>query len=181
MSPLIIKIKKYISSFEQMFSRKIILLSSMLLFGAVAVMIVLVFSRYLFSYSFPWSEELTRYLIVYSALLTCAVLVRERDHITVTYFFEHLPLKVQYFLRLFFDVCIFMTMIIWIFVGFDTAFFMKVMLSGGLGISMLWPYLAIPISGILLCFFVVLNFIEDLRNNGRIGDSTSLEGKEQKK
>jgi len=135
----------------------------MMLLTAVVVMVVLVFSRYLFLYSFPWAEELTRYLVVYSALMSCAVTVRERDHIAVSYFMDHLPARVKYVLRLVFDACIFIVMVVWVVVGIDTAFFMKYMWSGGIGITMFWPYMAIPISGVFTCFFIIINFIEDLK------------------
>ena len=151
--------------FSRILSEKIVLFSSLMLLVSVITILALVFSRYLFSYSFPWAEELTRYLVVYFALLSCASLVYDREHISVSYFFEHLPAKVRYFIRLFFDVCIFLTMVVWVVVGFDTALFMKGMWSGGIGITMFWPYMAIPISGFFLCFFILLNFFNDLTHS----------------
>lgn len=173
---------KWLLGFARALSEKIALLSSLMLFASVAIMVAQVFSRYVFAYSFPWAEELTRYLVVYLALLTCAALVRERDHISVSYFFEHLPSRLRYGLRLFFDLCIFLTMVVWVVVGFDTAIFMKFMWSSGIGITMFWPYMAIPISGIFFCFFVALNFIEDIKHPDRTGRSRQSPvsgGKEQ--
>ena len=169
MKSLFIKISAIIGAFLKYLSEKIVWLSAILLFIAVAIMTALVFSRYLFKYSFPWAEELTRYLIVYMALLTCAAVTYERDHIRVNYFFNHLPPKIRYVLRLFFDICIFITMLVWIFVGFDTAFFMEYMWSSGLGISMMWPYFAIPVSGIILSIFVAKNFFDDLKHSDKNG------------
>ncbi len=159
-----------IGSFLSRLSDKLVLLSAILLFISVIVMTALVFSRYLFKYSFPWAEELTRYLIVYMALLTAATVTYEREHITVNYFFDHLPRLLRYVLRLFFDICIFATMLIWIFVGFDTALFMEYMWSSGLGISMMWPYFAIPLSGIIMSIFLIRNFLQDLKHPDRYGN-----------
>ena len=156
-------------SFLKKLSEKIVLLSAILLFISVIIMTALVFSRYLFKYSFPWAEELTRYIIVYMALLAAAAVTYERDHIRVNYFFDRLPGLLRYVLRLFFDLCILATMIVWIFVGFDTAFFMEYMWSGGLGISMMWPYFAIPLSGLIMSVFLIRNIVQDIKHPDRYG------------
>ncbi len=157
------KTKKFLSSLSEI----LVQVSSYLLMSSVLIMVALVFSRYTFKYSFPWAEELTRYIIVYMALFTCASVTHDNDHIRVNYFFDHLPSLMRYSIRLFFDICIFGTMVVWVTVGFDTAIFMKFMMSGGLGISMMWPYMAIPLSGILLGIFIIKNFIQDLTHPDR--------------
>ena len=55
------------------------------------IVLVAVFFRYVLNQSISWSDELVRYLFVWFTLLGAAVTLREREHIRVEYFVEHLP------------------------------------------------------------------------------------------
>jgi TRAP-type C4-dicarboxylate transport system permease small subunit len=55
----------------------------LLLALAVAVIVANVVTRYLGRASLPWSAELARYLVVWSALLAAAVLTARDQHLTV--------------------------------------------------------------------------------------------------
>ena len=62
------------------------------LFGVILVIIlVAVFFRYVINQSLFWSDEIVRYLFVWFTLLGAALAVRDRQHIRVEYFVEHMP------------------------------------------------------------------------------------------
>ena len=49
----------------------------------VAIIITNVISRYVVNVSLPWSAELSRYSMIWSALLAAAVLVNRQEHLSV--------------------------------------------------------------------------------------------------
>lgn len=62
------------------------------LFGAILlVILVAVFCRYVVNHSLFWSDEVVRYAFVWFTLLGAALVLRDRRHIRVEYFVEHLP------------------------------------------------------------------------------------------
>ena len=62
-------------------------LIDLILFGILAAMVVIVtmqiITRFVFFYSLPWSEELSRYLFAYLILLGACVGVRENNQICI--------------------------------------------------------------------------------------------------
>lgn len=65
-----------------------------LLAGTVFLVCFQVFARYIFSFSFRWSEEISRLLVVYSALLGGAWGARRSELARVTILVDHVPPKV---------------------------------------------------------------------------------------
>ena len=77
------------------------------------VVFVQVVMRYIFLHPFSWAEELARFMLIWISCLGSAYAVREGWHITIVYFREKLPKKIQpilfvvnYFLAIiFFIIC----------------------------------------------------------------------------
>lgn len=62
------------------------ILMTLLLIGISVIVIAQVFARYLFNNSLTWSDELTRYLLVWSAFLSVSYCVRKRISIKIDQF-----------------------------------------------------------------------------------------------
>lgn len=139
----------------------LVTLSSYMLFLALLVTVSLVITRYFLGFSFSWAEEYTKYSVVYFNLLVGAAIARKREHIAVTYFIDKLPKHPKKILNILYTLLCIAVMVIWIIVGFRAANFMKMVYSGGIGFSMMWPYLAIPVSGIFFFFSLVLNLYDE--------------------
>jgi TRAP-type C4-dicarboxylate transport system permease small subunit len=61
-------------------------------FAAILVIVLTaVFFRYVIGHSLAWSDEVVRYLFVQFTLLGAALALRDRRHIRVEFFVEHLP------------------------------------------------------------------------------------------
>ena len=71
---------------------------TMMLFCAVmaTIMIIQVAARYLFKASLSWSEELTRFIFIWSAFLSISYCIRKRLSIQITLLIEAFPFKVRY-------------------------------------------------------------------------------------
>jgi TRAP-type C4-dicarboxylate transport system permease small subunit len=62
------------------------------LFGTILVIILTaVFFRYVVNRSLFWSDEIVRYLFVWFTLIGAALVLRDRRHIRVEYFVQHMP------------------------------------------------------------------------------------------
>lgn len=74
------------------------------------IMILQVIMRYAFRNSLSWSEELTRFLFIWSAFLSISFCTRKKLNIQITMLLEALPVRVRYILMTIVDiimVCLF--------------------------------------------------------------------------
>lgn len=128
-----------------------------------AVIASLVVSRYIFSYSFPWAEELTRFLLVWMVMLTVPALEWRSDHIRVDLIDEHLPARLRALLNLIKRLLIIFFLAIVVRYGVSAAIGMQITTAPATGVPMTIPYAAIPLSGALMLFYSLLLLIDDVR------------------
>jgi TRAP-type transport system small permease protein len=138
-------------------------LSKLALVAMTAVIVALVVSRYLFRYSFPWAEELTRYLLVWMVMLSAAIITRNDDHIRVEYFFDMIPPRLQALLMVVLRLLMIGVLVLLVRYGWRTAIGMQVTGAPALRVSMMWPYLAIPVGAALMLVFSLLSLVDDVR------------------
>ena len=93
--------------------RSVNILGGILLLGVVTTISMQVCARYLFNYSFPWSEELPMILFAWITFLGAGVGVYNNEHMGVDLFVVHLPKTAQkiieivcWFLELVFCICV---------------------------------------------------------------------------
>ena len=68
------------------------------------IMILQVIMRYVFRASLSWSEELTRFLFIWSSFLSISYCTRKRLNIQITMLLEALPVRIRYILMMIVDV-----------------------------------------------------------------------------
>lgn len=136
------------------------------LVAAMSLLIgVQIFMRYVMSASLSWSEELARYLFIWSTYLGVALAVRRDAHIRVTMFVTALPPGLQRAIRIlthliFAGFAIFVMYYGWLMVERTFRFGQR---SASLGIPMGFVYLA-PVTGFALTLLRLLQAIVlDLR------------------
>lgn len=120
---------------------------------------VLVPTRYLFNYTPAYGEELARYVFVWIVFLCLPILARTGGHMaieTVTSRISGFKLKVC---RLTADVFTLIFLVIMIWQGCFMVFRASFQTSPGLGISMSWVYLSIPIGCGVMLLNVLRNFL----------------------
>lgn len=126
------------------------------------VVVVQVFSRYLFNYSFVWAEELVRYLMIWMVMIGAARVQSMDEHIRIDFFPMLAGPRGRRLMNIFFRLCT-LTFLIIIFVkGIKVASFNRLFESSGLRISMLWPTLALPIGAILIILYTLRGLIKDV-------------------
>lgn len=128
----------------------------------VSVMAGVVFVEVLFRYVLMlplfWTEELARYCLVWSSLLGASVALKRGEHIAVTFFVDRIPRHIgpQAAFLVPIVIALFLAVILW--GGVHLVTITRHQLSPAMRIPMSWPYLAIPISSLIMLFHV-LTFI----------------------
>lgn len=67
--------------------------------GMVVVVFLQIISRYVFSFSLAWSEEVARLLFICIVFIGAAVLARREKHLTVTVLSDLLPVRLRHATR----------------------------------------------------------------------------------
>ena len=120
-----------------------------------------VIMRYVFSKANSWSDELTRYLFIYTVMLGAAIAVRRNSHLQIDVITGRLKPRAKSI------VTIVTTLVGIIILVFLTIYSFELCKQGatnssaGLGIRMSLPYLAAPIG----CVLMILTSVEVLFRN----------------
>ncbi|HYE11802.1 MAG TPA: TRAP transporter small permease [Patescibacteria group bacterium] len=137
---------------------------SFLMFLMAAIITAQVLSRYIVGSPLTWSEELGRYIFVWMSFLGMSVAVRQGSHIALDILVKKLKgvsqkllMFINNCLVLFFGVCLTIS-------GFKLVELGMKQKSPTLQLPMQFVYIVIPISGIILMYFVISGTIQMLRS-----------------
>lgn len=147
--------------------------------AAAVVMTIMVFLQVIFRYvlgeALSFSEELARYMFIWSVAMGTALALRTHSHIGVEIFVELLPVrfhKLMAFIASLLSLLFFGLLIGYGFVMVGATMDQE---SAALLLPMGYVYLAIPISGIVLFVCEIANFLENLRATNASPNSTARE------
>ena len=131
-----------------------------LMFSMLAIITAQVLSRYIFSSPLTWSEELGRYIFVWMSFLGMAVGVKQGSHVALDILVKKLTgisqkvlMLLNNALILFFGICLSVS-------GFQLFEIGMKQKSPTLQLPMQYVYIVIPISGIILVYFVISETIK---------------------
>ncbi len=131
------------------FDAGLVRLNRWALIALVAVMAVLVIvnviSRYVFSHSFPWVEEASRYMMIWAAFLGAGPALRVGGHIAIETLAQSVPPGVARALRALVVAIVAVTLVALIWLGIDYVDFAWYQESPVLGWSLGKVYLALPV------------------------------------
>lgn len=131
---------------------------------AAVIMTIMVFLQVIFRYvigeALSFSEELARYMFVWSVAMGTALALRSHSHIGVEVFVERLPVRFHDPAKIVGSLLnlTFFGLLIWY--GFVMVGMTMDQESAALLLPMGYVYLAIPISGIILFVCEIANFLE---------------------
>lgn len=136
-----------------------------LMLGVMSILIILqVISRFVINFPLTWSEELSRYLMIYIVFLGAGLAMRHNNLISI----ELLPESLSGNKR---KVVIILVMIISIIFfailfkqGIDMLGMVKMQSSPGLQLSMSIPYASIPIGSFVLAINSLAVILDQLSN-----------------
>lgn len=114
-----------------------------------------IISRFVIQSPIPWTEALLTYMFVWTCFLGASLAVEQNAHFGVEIFVVLLPKRLQRVI----EICVYLLIII-----FAAIMIMKGMLfvegnadqeMAAMPFSMIWPYLAIPVSGLFIAIHAV--------------------------
>jgi C4-dicarboxylate transporter DctQ subunit len=126
------------------------------------VVIVQVFSRYIFNFSFVWAEELVRYLMIWMVMLGSALVQSRNEHIRIDFFPMLAGPRGRRLMEIAFRLATLFFLGIIAYKGFQISYFNRLFESSGLRISMFWPTLAIPIGAICIGLYTIGGLMRDV-------------------
>ncbi|MGG1660522.1 TRAP transporter small permease [Brevibacillus sp. NRS-1366] len=124
------------------------------------IVIIQVFSRFMLSLPLSWSEELARYLMVYTVFLGVALALREQKLIGVEAVAERLSKRQRRRLKTTVNLVSIAFFLLLFIQGIKMLLKVHVQISASLGIPMSIPYAAIPIGSCLLIMNSIAVIIE---------------------
>lgn len=142
------------------------ILCSILLSVMVLIVLWQVFARSVLNNPNTATEELVRFGLVWLAMLASAYVVGERTHLAVTVLSEKLRGKAKTRLDIIVQLLfILFAVIIMIYGGFNAVGVTMDQISPSLSIPMGYVYLAVPVSGVLIVCYSVLNLLDDMKKS----------------
>lgn len=147
--------------------------------SAMIAMLLIIFlqviMRYCFNHTFEWSEELARFLFVWVVFLGSALIMGEGGHLAV----QLLPKKfegtiVGNVMALFINACSYAFILLLLIQGSKMTSIMTFQTAPGLGISMSWVYVVIPVSASLMMLYLFRDTINIIKKFGNTSGGALL-------
>jgi TRAP-type C4-dicarboxylate transport system permease small subunit len=115
-----------------------------------------VFFRYILGSALSWSEELAGYMMVWMGFLAAGLVLREENHMNFKILQDRLPLVPRKILVLACDSLVLVFLAAFFVLSWEALQIIKNDISSSLDIKMLWPFLAMPVSAVLMMFQQVM-------------------------
>ena len=130
-----------------------------------AVMVVVgtyqIITRFIFNNPSTVSEELLTYTFAWMAIFSSAYVFGKRDHMRMTFVADKLPKEQRKILEIVIELLIIaFAVIVLIYGGFTIMGLTMTQKTASLGVMMVVIYAVVPICGILIAIYGVLNVID---------------------
>lgn len=143
---------------------KIVKVLSSTFFGVMTVVIFMqIIWRYVLLKPIPWAEELARYLFVWITYLGASVAVLEKSHTGVELFTSLLPKRMRRIASIVSYICCIFFVALVGYYSWTLAMKVTKQRSPAIQISMFLPYLAIPLSSVLMFINFIVLITEEFR------------------
>ena len=153
---LLTKIDGLIRKFEE--KCLVFLVTCMLVLGLMQVI-----SRFIIQKPIGWSEPLLTYMFVWSCFLGASLAVAHRSHFEVELFTDHLKPSIQKSLEIFVHLLIILFSILMVWKGLILLEANQTQEMAAMPFSMIWPYLALPVSGLFVIIHSLTTVAKSLR------------------
>jgi TRAP-type transport system small permease protein len=134
---------------------------ALLMAALVMVIWFEVFQRYALRLGFTWGEELSRYIMIWAALMAVPVGAYRREHIGLELISNALPIARRRFLRLVLDIIGLAFFIFLTVYGVGMAASGKTQYATIFGMNMVVPFASVPICGALTTIQLIVTLLRD--------------------
>lgn len=129
------------------------------IFAMVATTIIGVLDRFLFGFGLPWPDEVARFLLIWTSLLAAAISAKYKAHFSLTFLSEKLGPWWQDVI----DVLCIVALLVVAWKGVQFASFFHIQTSPALGLPMSYVYASVPVSSVLMAYYIARNLIDRKR------------------
>lgn len=122
-----------------------------------------VFSRFILGDPSSWTEELTRYSLIWLGMLGAGYVTGKKMHLAIDYFANKTKEPIRTYIEIFIHTAVLLFAFTVMVVGGSNLVGLTLYLeqiSASLQIQLGYVYLALPISGLLIVFYSIENIIE---------------------
>lgn len=127
-------------------------------------------NRYALHYPVVWTDEAARFLAVWLIMLGAVRCIREDSHIQIDLLFNLFSPKLQRWIDLLANMIFVALVGVLIWQGFKILPLISTQTAAASRISMGWVYAAIPVSSLLMLFYLVERIIAAIRSPATPGD-----------
>ena len=122
-----------------------------------------VFSRFIIGDPSSWTEELTRYLLIWLGMIGAGYVTGQKMHLAIDYFANKAVEPARTYIEIFIHVAVLLFALAVMVIGGSNLVGVTLYLqqiSASLQIQLGYVYLALPISGVLIIFYSAENILE---------------------
>lgn len=142
----------------------IILLIKILMISLIFFVALMLLGRYIpFIPRYLWTDEGSKFCLIWGVFLSSALSVREEKHFYVNIFSRDLPKLVETVLRLLYYLSIFLVALIFIIYGKKFFLMGLIQHSEITDLNLATIYISIPITGISWAIFLIENFLKEFK------------------
>jgi len=138
------------------------------LFFLVSLMAIVVFAqvilRFVFKHSLFWSEELSRYLLVWISFIGASIAFKSGYHIGVQFMLNKAPNNFRKILEFSSSFFILFFLIVVTIKGVSLCRFTFFQFSPAMRIRMAYPYAAIPVGSLLMIIHLIADISERIKS-----------------
>lgn len=134
-----------------------------LLVSGLGVMLYQIFLRYILNHPTTWQDEISRYLVVWGALIGSAVAIRDNEHIKVDVLYQFFPKKIKWITDLFANIVMLAFFAFMVFYG--SMLVKEKYITGQSsysGFSLWIIYLSLPLSGAFMSIQTLVNIFKPM-------------------
>lgn len=147
---------------------------SLLMIFLFAVMVVVgtyqIVTRYFFNSPSTVSEELLTYAFTWMALFSAAFVFGKRDHMRMAFLADKITGQTRMILEVVIECLILVfSAIVMVYGGISIVKLTMTQVTASLGISMGYVYMAVPVAGICMIIYNVINIARLLTNGADAG------------
>lgn len=123
------------------------------------VVLIGVHFRYIVGNPFMWTEELARFLMLWSGFLAINIAMRRDAHIRIDFIFKALPAVPRKIVEIIVDVLMTIFLVYLVFQGYQMATG-SIMNAMSMDFSMFWIYMAVPLGALLTLVQLVIMILK---------------------
>ena len=139
-------------------------MSILFLAGLVGAVLLQVFARVFLPRSPHWTEEASRFLMLYMVAFSAGLAAKERAYVNVDVFVNLLKGRLRAVAQLLIDVSVIVLMAVMVWYGWRNAAVGAIQTSAALGIRMHWIFGAIVLHSASVLFFMLFLVFEDIKS-----------------